>query len=56
MTDRNVFHTDDIGRRSAAADILYEEGQELARVVVDNPKADPVVREWLRRELERRVN
>jgi len=53
VTDRIVFHTDDEGRRSAAAEILHEEGKELARVVVDNPKADPFVREWLRRELGR---
>ena len=46
-----VCATDFAGRRSAARDILLEEGSAVAAGVVDNPYADPVVRALLQRWL-----
>jgi hypothetical protein len=45
---------DHAGKRSAAADIFFGEGPEMAQFVVENPNADPEVKVILRRWLARR--
>jgi hypothetical protein len=51
----NVFAQDYEGRRVAARDIWLEEGPQTSAAVVANPFADPVVRDILRRALERQA-
>lgn len=49
-----VVSMDHAGKRSAAADIFFGEGPEMAQFVVENPNADPEVKVILRRWLARR--
>lgn len=54
--DYPIFRTDYTGRVSAAREIFDEEDGWVVAIVISNEMADPVVREWLRSAVARRVS